>query len=383
MFKRTKLWGRANKAAQEHLRNSECSKRKVLTTKRNEKIRIKSKHWFQKNKPKLKEEFREFCKTYGHKMNNTTLNGQQNPQKLANNHTIRAACLNVRGFNKQTKREIITDIMRRNHYDIMLLSETNANCSSWENWKEYVCSFSSSIDPKIREQEMKKKEEKKGQGKGKHDATRTNYRNAQDFENAGVAIVIKRTSVGHVKNVKQIDGRIIKATFAASGSDVSFFAAYAPHTAYDVEAKETFYDKLSDEILNTRGTYYIGGDFNARLHYVRNIDKEVCGTHILGRGMAYLDGMSESTKENGALFLGFCKIHALNVQFPKPPHKLITYKEKCSASEESQDIGPPYDAQRFAQIDFWLAKFQKQNIQRGFTNLHGKGGRITTCKSGN
>ena len=199
---------------------------------------------------------------------------------------------------------------------------------------------------------------KKGQGKGKHDATRTNYRNAPDFANAGVAIVIKRTLVCSLKNVKQIDGRIIKATFAASGADVSFFAAYAPHSAYDVEAKEAFYDKLSDEILNTRGTYYIGGDFNARLHYVRNIDKEVCGTHILGRGMAYLDGMSESTKENRALFLGFCKIHALNVmntQLPKPPHKLITYKEKCSGSEESQDIGPSYDAQRFAQIDFWVA----------------------------
>ena len=84
----------------------------------------------------------------------------------------------------------------------------------------------------------------------------------------------------------------MKATFAASGTDISFFAIYAPHSAHALEEKESFYDLLSDEILQTKGSYYVDGDFNARLHYVRNIDKDVCGPHTLGRGMAYLDGMS-------------------------------------------------------------------------------------------
>ena len=248
--------------------------------------------------------------------------------------------------------------MRRNKYDIMLLSETNVNSSSWEAWDGYYCFFSSSIDPKVREKEMKRKEEKKSQASKDRTTTYTHFRNAPDFENAGVAIVIKGTLVDSLKDIKHINGRMMKATFAASGSDISFFAIYAPHSAHAGEEKENFYDSLSDEILQTKGTYYVGGDFNARLHYVRNVDKDVCGPHILGRGMAYLDGMSETTKESRALFLGFCKIHALkimNTQFRKPPEKLLTYKEKCAQQEDNLDIGPPYDAHKYAQLDYWLA----------------------------
>ena len=133
---------------------------------------------------------------------------------------------------------------------------------------------------------------------------------------------------------------------------------YAPHSAHALEEKESFYDLLSDEILQTKGTCYVGGDFNARLHYVCNIDEDVCCPHILGRGMACLDGMSESTKESEALFLGFFKIHALktmNTQLWKPPKKLLTYKEKCAQQEDNLDIGPPYDAHKYAQLDYWLA----------------------------
>jgi hypothetical protein len=64
--------------------------------------------------------------------------------------------------------------------------------------------------------------------------------------------------------------------------------------------------------------------------------------------------MNEQTKENRALFLGWRKMHhlkILNSQFSKPPKKLITYKEKFNSS----DFGPPCDAERFAQIDYWLA----------------------------
>jgi len=69
--------------------------------------------------------------------------------------------------------------------------------------------------------------------------------------------------------------------------------------------------------------------------------------------MEYLNNMSEQTKESRALFMGWCKLHRLailNSQFSKPPEKLITYKEKTNDS----DFGPPFIAERYAQIDNWL-----------------------------
>jgi len=102
-----------------------------------------------------------------------------------------------------------------------------------------------------------------------------------------------------------------------------------------------------------RGNFYVGGDFNARIHHIREGDADVCGPYIIGRGMEYLNHMNEKTKESRALFLGWCKKHCLtilNSQFSKPLDRLITYKEKLNDS----DFGPPFAAERYAQIDYWL-----------------------------
>ena len=157
-----------------------------------------------------------------------------------------------------------------------------------------------------------------------------NYRLDADDENAGVGIVVKNNLLNAIKNVKQISGRMVSFTLASYGFDVTIITAYAPHSNYDTEVKENFYDSPSDEIMSVHGRYCVGGDFNARIHFVRETDTDVCGPHILGRGMEYLNGMSEKTKESRALFLGFCKMHnlrILNLQFSCPPKKLITYKE--------------------------------------------------------
>ena len=110
---------------------------------------------------------------------------------------------------------------------------------------------------------------------------------------------------------------------------MTFICAYAPHSGHSTELKEEFYDQLSTEISQTKGRYIIGGDFNARLHYVREHEKDVCGPFLIGRGNDYLNNMSDAVKENRALFLGFCQLHGpniLNSQYSKPPDKLITYK---------------------------------------------------------
>ena len=215
----------------------------------------------------------------------------------------------------------------------------------------------SDVDPKVREREIKKREANKGKGKGPSDGNAVNYRLAPDFENAGLAIVVKNSLMDALKDVKQIHRRIMKITFEAQGADISFLSVYAPHSTHDTETKEAFYDTLSDEVSRTKGIYYVGGDFNARIHHVRESDKEVCGPHILGRGLGYLNIMNDSTKESRSPFLGFAKIHHLKVMnslFHKPVEKLITYKCKVQ-NEESLENGPPYDAVNYAQIDFWLA----------------------------
>ena len=249
------------------------------------------------------------------------------------------------------------DIMRKQNYEVMLLSETNVNTSSFEVWNGFTCFFSSSIDPKIREREEKKREQNKGVGKGRQN--NSNYRVAPDFENAGVAIVVKNTLIDALVDVKQINGRLMKISFGAQCSPISFFCAYAPHSSYDMEYKEEFYNQLSDEIASTTGIYYIGGDFNARIHHVRDADKDVCGPNILGRGLQYLMSMNDKTRENRDLFLSFAKIHGtkiLNSLFLKPPHKLVTYKSKIQGEQgDAMEVGPPFDAIKYAQIDFWLA----------------------------
>ena len=138
---------------------------------------------------------------------------------------------------------------------------------------------------------------------------------------------------------------------------MTLICAYAPHSGYSTEAKEEFYDQLSTEISQTKGRYMIGGDFNARLHYVREYEKDVCGLFIIGRGSDYLNNMGDPVKENRAFFVGFSKLHGLNIlnsQVAKPPSKLITYKEKNYIPENEQINGPPYDAIKYGQFDYWL-----------------------------
>ena len=78
--------------------------------------------------------------------------------------------------------------------------------------------------------------------------------------------------------------------------------AYAPHSGRSTEDKEMFYEQLSEEITSCPGRYLIGGDFNARIHYVREVDADVCGPYIIGRGMEHLNTMNDQTKESRALF---------------------------------------------------------------------------------
>ena len=56
------------------------------------------------------------------------------------------------------------------------------------------------------------------------------------------------------------------------------------------------------KLLYVEVIFYVGGDFNARIHHIRAGDADVCGPYVIGRGMEYLNHMNEKTKESRALF---------------------------------------------------------------------------------
>jgi hypothetical protein len=109
-----------------------------------------------------------------------------------------------------------------------------------------------------------------------------------------------------------MNGRIMVATFDSAGSPLTFITAYAPHSGSNTGIKEDFYEDLSLEISKSRGRFYIGGDFNARIHHVIDTDVDVCGRNFIGRGLDYIYIVNENSKENRAEF-GFCKIHNLYI----------------------------------------------------------------------
>ena len=303
----------------------------------------------------MRNDFRTFYATLcKRKEPNHTVNPKESKAfAFKSNHKMHMATLNVRGLNKLTKREVIDDIMKHQLFDILLLTETNVNSNCVEYWDSCTAFFSTSIDPKVKEREEKKREENYHPHGLGNEQRITNYRLAADFENAGVGIIVKNSCLNALQEVQHINGRVMTATFTAHGGDVRFVCAYAPHSAYPTEDKEEFYDKLAEHVQQFKGKQFIGGDFNARIHHVRECETDVCGPFILGRGLEYLNNMNERTKESRALFLGFCQMQSLrilNSQFSKPPNKLITYIEKSAGVE----FGPPYDAVRFAQIDYWL-----------------------------
>ena len=190
--------------------------------------------------------------------------GGNNHVKLAYSKPLKVATLNVRGMkseNAMTKGALIADIMKKQHYDIMLLQETNENTKSVRAIQGFDFYFSTDIK---QEEILKTKtriEEAKAKGKGTSSIQKT------DVERAGVAIVVSPQIRPFVKDVRQISGRIISLELRAKGRNLHFTSCYAPHSGYDTDSKSMFYNDLSKVCQKAKGVHYLGGDMNARLHY--------------------------------------------------------------------------------------------------------------------
>ena len=93
------------------------------------------------------------------------------------------------------------------------------------------------------------------------------------------------------------------------------------------------------------------GDFNARVQKKLNEQEQCVGEHTFDK---HRDRIGERatdypTRENREIFINFCnEIDAviINTCFQKPDDKLMTYKQN------STNIGPPYNRDRYEQIDY-------------------------------
>ena len=170
--------------------------------------------------------------------------------KLKHGRRLKISTLNVRGCNSLTKRELVGAILKEHAYDLILLTETNVNSSCWEEWGNSFCFYSSGKDAKVRERELKKREETTISN-----TPGTIGRTSADFEHGGVGIVSNSMPMSSLRDIKQINGWIIVATFGAQGSPISFICAYAPHSGHITDIKEDFYDQLSNEISQLKGCF--------------------------------------------------------------------------------------------------------------------------------
>ena len=139
-FKRTRLRDRARQVAKAILHECSLSKREALTKIVRQKVRKKTKRWFQRNIVHLKNKFKTFFATLrSHKVSERKGDMPNYKKfsktfKLRANQQIRAATLNV-------KKESLTNLMKPHEYEILLITGTNIKTSCIENWDGYTVFF--------------------------------------------------------------------------------------------------------------------------------------------------------------------------------------------------------------------------------------------------
>ena len=239
---------------------------------------------------------------------------------------LKVSTLNVRGLigeHAYVKKRLLVDIMKKENYDIMLLQETNHNRNSVETVNGYDFFFSTDVTP----------------------------RDAVPVERAGVGVIVSKNLKHFIHDVTQISGRFISVILKSKGRNLCFSSCYAPHSGYDVDTKALFYDAVQEHVRKIKGIHFLGGDFNARLHYRYQSEEAEMGPYIFGRGCEYLEQISDYTLENRSFFVSFCLhngFRIMNTYFSKQA------KSYCTFRENTTEHGPDWNPRRYAQLGFWL-----------------------------
>ncbi|KAH7693025.1 reverse transcriptase [Aphelenchoides avenae] len=137
----------------------------------------------------------------------------------------------------------------------------------------------------------------------------------------GVGFIIHPRLVANkrVQEVHIISSRIevLKLEVPGQRRPLKIVQVYAPHSGYDDDIIEQFYDEVSEQHDVSTCRTVIIGDFNARLGR-RKEDEHYIGTHS-----------AEQRNESGEMLAAFAESHRLYVAnsfFDKPPNKRWTWR---------------------------------------------------------
>jgi len=130
----------------------------------------------------------------------------------------------------------------------------------------------------------------------------------------GVAIMMSRTATNALIEWSGINERIIMARFHSKFIKLTVIHAYAPTNDADDNAKDEFYEVLSDTVQRTHkhDILVVTGDFNAKVGNQPYPYQDIMGKH--GEG---------TRNENGVKLCEFCAANELLITGTLFPHKTI------------------------------------------------------------
>ena len=224
------------------------------------------------------------------------------PEKLPYASSLKVGTLNVQGSASILKQQICINYMKERSIDLLFLTETRTHAFHAYTSEAYkfVCN-GSTTDP-----------------------------------HAGVTAVLSPLIIPYIKDIVQVNERILHISLYAQSGTIHFIGIYAPHNGLDFETKRLpFWDLLEDYLgkLPQPEPWYVIGDFNVRLQGRSSHETSELGPHIFGKGRLHAN---TSPQSNRTLFLQILKgLHSVDVMSHKTSRLLrqITYKEKTAPAK--------------------------------------------------
>ena len=105
-----------------------------------------------------------------------------------------------------------------------------------------------------------------------------------------------------ITNWNPVDERIITVDMLIKGRDIKIFGIYAPTDDSDTNTKDTFFDKLSEELnkIKNKQEIILLGDLNGRVG--RALDSKIIGRHG-----------EDVVNDNGTRWIELCEQHSLKI----------------------------------------------------------------------
>jgi len=194
--------------------------------------------------------------------------GSNRRRHKQNKRLTNIGCWNIQGLN--TKEEEVFKELHRYNINIAVLSETKKK-GQGNNYKNEYLYFWSGVEKSKRAK-------------------------------AGVAIAIKKNLEKTITDWSPIDERIITVDLLIKGRSIKIFGIYAPTDDSDMNTKDKFFDKLSEEINKTKSRQEIIllGDLNGRVG--RALNNKIIGQHG-----------EDVINDNGMRWIEICEQHSLKI----------------------------------------------------------------------